>query len=161
MIAALNYDLCNLQICSENHCLKLNSAKTDAILFGKPTERKYFLQQYLNNIVLDGSAVKFNDKVRSLGVWIDQDLRFTDHISMCLQRAYASLKLLYHNAFSEGPISHLVHSVREQTFVAYLISYAAKIGPAKDIKSGAASRHSICCTYLVLPVFFLLNMCLK
>ncbi|KAK9884294.1 hypothetical protein WA026_005246 [Henosepilachna vigintioctopunctata] len=63
--------------------------------------------------------------------------------------------------YATGPMAHLVHSVREQTFVAYLISYAAKIGPAKDIKSDAASRYSACCMFLVLPVLFLLNTCLK
>ncbi|KAL3270478.1 hypothetical protein HHI36_021021 [Cryptolaemus montrouzieri] len=45
--------------------------------------------------------------------------------------------------YAAGPMSHLVHSVREQTFVAYLISYAAKIGPSKDLRSAAATnRHS-------------------
>ncbi|KAF5290837.1 hypothetical protein FQA39_LY14599 [Lamprigera yunnana] len=34
--------------------------------------------------------------------------------------------------YSKGPMAHLFHSVHEQTYVAYVISYAAKIGPFKE-----------------------------
>ncbi|XP_044253838.1 alkaline phosphatase, tissue-nonspecific isozyme-like [Tribolium madens] len=34
--------------------------------------------------------------------------------------------------YAKGPMSHLFHNVHEQTYVAYVISYAAKIGPFKS-----------------------------
>ncbi|KAF5295155.1 hypothetical protein FQR65_LT10543 [Abscondita terminalis] len=34
--------------------------------------------------------------------------------------------------YAKGPMAHLFHSVHEQTYVAYVIGYAAKIGPFKS-----------------------------
>ncbi|XP_068913388.1 alkaline phosphatase-like isoform X2 [Tenebrio molitor] len=34
--------------------------------------------------------------------------------------------------YAKGPMAHLFHTVHEQTYVAYVISYAAKIGPFKN-----------------------------
>lgn len=94
IVAAINYDLQNLEIFSKNHCLKLNSSKTNAIVFGKCAARQKFVHN-ADNILLGNDKIKFSKKVKNLGVWLDDDLRFTNHISGCLQGAYTSLKLLF------------------------------------------------------------------
>lgn len=46
--------------------------------------------------------------------------------------------------YAQGPMAHLFHSVHEQTYVAYVISFAAKIGYYKESsKSEANSMGSI------------------
>ncbi|KAJ8981895.1 hypothetical protein NQ317_007287 [Molorchus minor] len=42
--------------------------------------------------------------------------------------------------FSKGPMAHLLNSVHEQTYVAYVISYASKIGPFKDKNTTNGSK---------------------
>lgn len=49
-ISALNYDLINLGVFSRNHCLKLNSSKTKAIIFGKKVLRENFLVNFSKGI---------------------------------------------------------------------------------------------------------------
>lgn len=96
-ITALNYDLHNIRIFSKNHCLKLNAGKTTAMLFGRKSDRDKFLQSYSQCIQIDDKVIKFQDKVKNLGLCIDTDLRFSSHVSVCLQRAYANLKIIYQN----------------------------------------------------------------
>lgn len=76
---------------SEQHHLKLNPAKTKALIFGKQkTDIKNQLKLELNN-----TEISYVSKAKNLGVILDTDLRFSDHISLCIQRAYANLKSLY------------------------------------------------------------------
>ncbi|KAK9884295.1 hypothetical protein WA026_005247 [Henosepilachna vigintioctopunctata] len=58
--------------------------------------------------------------------------------------------------YATGPMSHLVHSVREQTFVANLVSYAAKIGPLKDVKGGAMAQNPNFVCLVLLVIFHLI-----
>lgn len=96
-MSALNYDLHNMVTYSKNHCLNLNSAKTTAIMFGKRNIREHFLANYSTSIKISKDILKFSDTIKSLGLWIDKDLRFTYHISRNLQKAYANLKAIYQN----------------------------------------------------------------
>ncbi|KAK7865832.1 hypothetical protein R5R35_001287 [Gryllus longicercus] len=52
--------------------------------------------------------------------------------------------------YAKGPMAHLFHSVHEQTYVAHVIAYAAKIGPY----SSASSFYSFSATAIVLFSFF-------
>lgn len=84
-------DLNQLVINSEKHHLKLNPLKTKVLAFGKQqNDLENQLKLNLNN-----SELSFVRKARNLGVILDTDLRFGEHVSACVQKAYVNLKLLY------------------------------------------------------------------
>lgn len=87
----INEDLNRLVINSEKHHLKLNPSKTKVLAFGK---QKNILENHLK-ITFNNAELPFVEKAKNLGIMLDTDLRFTDHISLCIQKAYANLKLLY------------------------------------------------------------------
>lgn len=96
-VTAINYDLQRLYEYSVRHCLGLNSKKSSCIIFGRKAERDQFLATYQNAIVIDDEPIKFQDTCKNLGIVLDQDLRFTNHVTKCLQKAYLNLKLIYQN----------------------------------------------------------------
>lgn len=65
------------------------------MVFG--SRRCEFEDKYKNCIRINGEDIIFRKNVKSLGLTIDQDLRFTDHINKKLQSGYISLKLIYQN----------------------------------------------------------------
>ncbi|XP_075236104.1 alkaline phosphatase-like [Lycorma delicatula] len=54
--------------------------------------------------------------------------------------------------YAKGPMAHLFHSVHEQNYVAYVMAYAAKIGP---YKSGSSSVHI---STLFVEIFITLSL---
>lgn len=94
-VAAINYDLSSISEFSKKHCLRLNISKSAIMVFGGG--RSDFEDNYRNCIVVDGEQIMFQKNIKSLGLVIDQDLRFTDHINKKLRSAYISLKLIYQN----------------------------------------------------------------
>jgi len=95
-VAALNYDLNRIYDVSMKHCLQLNAGKSAVIVFGRKGDRDKFLLDN-HSIEINGQRVKFCDSVKNLGIVMDKDLRFTQHISKCLQKAYLMLKFIYQN----------------------------------------------------------------
>lgn len=93
-ITALNYDLANMYDISVQHCLQLNTNKSAAVLFGRKNDRAVFLSRG-HHLNLGGSVIPFKTCLKNLGLLLDHDLRFTDHISRCLQKAYLNLRLIY------------------------------------------------------------------
>ena len=73
--------------------LKLNPVKSNIILFGN----KYIVEQIkLNfNITLDGQPLLIVDHAKSLGLILDSQLRFSDHVSYMPEKTYIAIKLLY------------------------------------------------------------------
>ena len=49
------------------------------------------------NLCLDGIPLSFVDAARNLGVVIDAELRFRDHVGTLVRRAFGILKMLYAN----------------------------------------------------------------
>lgn len=96
-ISALNYDLSNLKHISINHSLKLNPQKTNAIIFGKRKDKDVFMQRYSQLLKMDNCNINFQQVVKSLGLFIDSDLRFSHHVTHILKKSYTSLKLIFHN----------------------------------------------------------------
>lgn len=96
-IAALNVDLYELNEISRKHCLTLNPKKSIAIVFGRRGDREQFLETFSQSIKLNDQVIPFRSCVKNLGLHIDNDLRFTEHVSQAVKRAYAGLKLLYTN----------------------------------------------------------------
>jgi len=89
----INNDLKCIAELSYRHCLEINPLKSKALLFGP----SYLQRKYANNIklTLKGCAIPMVMSAKYLGLAIDADLKFSEHISMCIRRAFANLKLIY------------------------------------------------------------------
>ena len=74
---SLNADLEGVASWVEQNGLKLNEAKTQMFLLGKKKRAKEL--DYVN-VELKGLKVERCGKVKYLGVWIDEDLGWRDHI---------------------------------------------------------------------------------
>ena len=77
----------------EKHALKVNSDKTQCILFTK--KGKLNIHQDQIDIFLRGNRLSFSESVTSLGVVIDDQLNFERHVSRLCGRAFSSLRSLY------------------------------------------------------------------
>lgn len=60
--------------------------------------------------------------------------------------------------FAKGPMAHLFNAVHEQTYVAYVVAYAAKIGP---YRTNGESTQYYCNCYLILLLITSLIIILK
>ena len=89
----INNDLAALLHASENHCLTINPNKSVVMLFGRQSKR----EQCLNGlkISINNQELNISHSAKNLGLYIDQNLRFTDHVNKCIRRAYGNLKLIY------------------------------------------------------------------
>ena len=92
-VQVIIYDLQKLSIYSEEHCLKLNGAKTTAIAFGSKAYRNIFFDTFGSPLHINNNIIEFRDSVRNLSLHIDDDLRFTYHINKSFQKAYVNIKL--------------------------------------------------------------------
>lgn len=93
-VAAINYDLSNICNISQQHCLRLNVRKSAAIVFGRKNDRLFFTRQD-QNLLLNDEIVEYTDSIKNLGLVMDSDLRFVQHVSKCLQKAYLNLRIIY------------------------------------------------------------------
>ena len=84
----INKDLNILNRISQEHCLQLNPAKCVSILFGRPVPSQFQLK--INDV-----CIPVRKEVKSLGVIVDERLRFESHISLCIKKSISILKLLY------------------------------------------------------------------
>lgn len=95
VVHAINYDLSNLLNFSRSHSLQLNSAKSSLIVFGREKDRNMFKTNYAHLIVMENEVLSIKTSVRNLGLLMDENLRFTEHVNKCLRGCYAQLKSLY------------------------------------------------------------------
>lgn len=91
----INEDLCKIVSNCKSHKLKLNSQKTAIMLFCPKHEYEHLKSNL--NIALDGERLSFIEKAKNLGITIDINLRFNDHVNNLIKKSYVSLKLLYAN----------------------------------------------------------------
>lgn len=91
----INQDLKNLANISKEHSLKLNANKSAVMLFGKKNDINYAKEHV--NVMIGNDLLPLVDSVKSLGLTLDPTLRFTKHISKCLQSAYCNLRLIFQN----------------------------------------------------------------
>lgn len=94
---AINFDLSEIYDISKNHCLQLNSNKSNVIIFGRKKDRNKLTADNLFKILINGQQLRKCEHVKNLGLIMDQDLRFSSHISKCLQKAYLNLRFVYQN----------------------------------------------------------------
>ncbi|KAG5876050.1 hypothetical protein JTB14_031577 [Gonioctena quinquepunctata] len=79
----------------KTHCLKLNSGKTKAILSATSSNMDTFPQYCDDEIIINHVLL-----VKNLSLWMDQDLKYSYHLSIGYEEAYASLKTIFH----DGPV---------------------------------------------------------
>jgi hypothetical protein len=75
----IEYDLKVLDIWFSNHYLKMNISKTNYIFFQGRKKFEFFTQNGLN-IKLNGTPINRVDSFKYLGFWIDEELKFQQHI---------------------------------------------------------------------------------
>lgn len=84
----INKDIDDLVKMSRRHDLMINSNKSSVLLFGN-------IQPNVVDIKLGEDRLEIVEKTKNLGIIIDKDLRFSDHVSFMLKKAYGNLKMLY------------------------------------------------------------------
>lgn len=87
-INSINVDLDSILKVSKDHALKINASKSVAILFGDKSSN-------LPQLEIDEEPIPVKNKCKNLGFVLDNKLRFKEHITSLLQKAYTSLKLIY------------------------------------------------------------------
>uniref|UniRef100_A0A1Y1M988 Reverse transcriptase domain-containing protein n=1 Tax=Photinus pyralis TaxID=7054 RepID=A0A1Y1M988_PHOPY len=94
-ISHINSDIKRIVHTSELHGLRINPLKSPFIIFGPRRTRT----DHINNL-----AIKIKDMVlvpkqcvKNLGLWMDYDLRFKQHITAISRRAFGNLKLIFNH----------------------------------------------------------------
>lgn len=90
-IDSINEDLKSLYEISQQHLLQLNPKKCCAVLFGN--KRNITISDFIINI--DGTPIQISESCKSLGVIIDSNLKFKEHVAEMTRRAYTSLKMMF------------------------------------------------------------------
>lgn len=75
--------------------LVLNCSKTIAICIGSNKVQKKAMDKISNNISLNGTVIDFVDCVRNLGLFLDKNLNFENHVTKKISIAYSKLKTIY------------------------------------------------------------------
>ena len=90
--------------------LKINSDKTEFILFGSPKLLPYCS---MDNIYVCGDQVSRCDKIKLLGIWLDCNLNFKHHINMSCRTAILNIQKLKHiiNVLTPEAARLIVHGM--------------------------------------------------
>lgn len=87
----INNDLTKLSTESKRHFLSINPSKSIVLVFGK---HKSKVENELQ-IKIEDTILPFAKVVRNLGIELDSELRFKQHVTKCIQKSYANLKMLF------------------------------------------------------------------
>lgn len=92
----VNYDLDTIINEANNHSLQINASKSKLMLFGK-LSNSTLREEVKNNldIKINGIKLPFIESVKNLGLIIDENLRFEQHVKSYVQRAFLNLKYIY------------------------------------------------------------------
>ena len=90
--------------------LRMNSDKTDFILFGSP---KLLASCSTDNINVCGDQVSRCDKIKLLGIWLDSNLNFKQHITIKCRTAILNIQKLKHiiNVLNPEAARLIVHGM--------------------------------------------------
>ena len=75
----------------DENCLKMNSGKTEAIIFGS---RQQISKTITKSMCINGRNIEISDCIKYLGIWTDQHLTFKYHIKMKCKMAMWNLPKL-------------------------------------------------------------------
>lgn len=109
----INKDLKSIHDWAEANSLALNPHKSKFLIIGNRQQREKVLQ-FSPKVLINGLEIPKVEKARNLGLVMDDDLRFEDHISEKVRNAFYKIKVLY------GLRKHLTVEVRE-TLVELLV----------------------------------------
>ena len=90
--------------------LKMNSEKSEFILFGSPKLLPYCT---MDNIDVCGDQVSKCDKSKLLGIWLDSNLNFKHHINMKCRTVILNIQTLKHiiNVLTPDAARLIVHGM--------------------------------------------------
>ena len=90
LISTLQDCLIDVKGWMQEHKLKLNEDKTEAVLFTSSHSSSHHILP--SSIQLGSAAIPFSDKVRDLGFYLDSELSMKHHIKMTCQTAYTEIR---------------------------------------------------------------------
>nr|CAH7755416.1 unnamed protein product [Callosobruchus chinensis] len=91
----INEDLINICSYADKHNLRLNAAKSTCMIFCSKKKRE--LLKSLVAIKIHSERLNFSPCVKNLGLYLDEDLRFQEHVRHLSIACYLKIKLLYAN----------------------------------------------------------------
>uniref|UniRef100_A0A1Y1M6V6 Reverse transcriptase domain-containing protein n=1 Tax=Photinus pyralis TaxID=7054 RepID=A0A1Y1M6V6_PHOPY len=128
----INYDLKVTRDFCQKHALQLNPTKCNAMLFSNKLTKSQMPRMHINNL-----AIPFVDKCKNLGVILDTSLRFRPHVTMCIQRAFLNLRLLFPHKF------YLSTSIKLMLCNSLVLSHFAHCSPVYSSCITHDTTHSI------------------
>lgn len=127
-IGLINADLENILEWSDANGLKLNIGKC-SVLHTAPPNLVQSLSQIGVQVELNGESLAVFDKVKTLGVVLDSNLTFSEHVTHATQRAIGRLRGLYRfrTLLPETAKLHLMQSLILSVFTYCLPAYGNSI----------------------------------
>lgn len=122
----INADLQSLLNVSLAHGLNLNPSKSYAMLFGTKAKRQELKGRL--NLRMGGTHVRFSESCKNLGLHLDENLRFSNHVSKLCQGSYLTLKQLFPSRHIMSPIIKL--NICNSLIISRLSYCDAVYGPA-------------------------------
>ena len=78
---------------SKAYNLVLNETKTDMLIFG--SNRMAIIENIDFKIVINNQTLATSTCSKNLGLYLDADLRFSEHVNNVIKKSYGKLKMLY------------------------------------------------------------------
>ena len=94
-VAKINSDLENISNFSKRNCLKLNASKSKFIVIGSRPNLKKLKSVNLDQIKLGNETIEREYTVKNLGITFDELLSWTNHVNLCVAKAYGKLRQAY------------------------------------------------------------------
>lgn len=91
----INTDLNLLSELSSSHNLKLNPAKSFLMLFGSKKHTEFLKENFV--LKINDVNLPIVNSTKNLGIILDSELRFKDHVKKAIQKSFSSLKLIFSN----------------------------------------------------------------
>jgi len=94
-VSNINDDLSSLYSFSEKHSLYINPDKSSSMLFGSVRTRRVVSDQI--HLKINNCVVPQKDCIKILGLLVDSELTFSQHVRETCRAAYGVLRMLYSN----------------------------------------------------------------
>ena len=125
----LNDDLTSLIKSATDHCLVINPLKSTVMLFGRPKHYSVVSEQL--QLSINGAVLNCVNSARNLGLILDNRLKFNEHVTKGLCKAYSTLKILYANKNSLP--SNLKVQLTDSLVLSNLSYCSSVYGPFLDV----------------------------
>ena len=94
-INKINFDLQNVNLFSDDNCLKLNTLKSHFIIIGSTANLNKLKNQDIPPIVLNQAIIERKHHVKNLGVIFDESFTWTKHVNKIISSAFFKLRQVY------------------------------------------------------------------